>query len=98
MCDPVSAAIAVAQVGSTLADRSAAKSASKRQQQLSNQATQMQAAEFDRRMGYVRGSDTRTDALLTRQYGDTAGLEDSTFGYMLGQNQAGNAPLFVQSL
>ena len=72
-----------------LADRSAGKAAARRQQQLSNQATQMQAAEFDRRMGYVRGSDTRTDALLTRQYGDTAGLEDSTFGYMLGQNQAG---------
>lgn len=91
MCDPTGGILTGALLtgGSMLADRSAASAAAARQQQLSNRATAMQAAEFDRRMGYVRGSDRRTDALLTRQYGDTAGLEDSTFGYMLGQNQAG---------
>ena len=89
MCDPVTATALALTAGGTLADRSAQKSTARRQQQLSDRATAMQGAEFDRRMGYVRGSDTRTDALLNRQYGDTAGLEDSTFGYMLGQNQAG---------
>ena len=70
-------------------DYGAAKKNQKRQNEIARRTSALDAAEFDTRMGYARDSYGRMDDLVRRQYGDTAGLEDDTFRFLLENQQGG---------
>jgi hypothetical protein len=70
-------------------DFGAAKKAKKKQAKIAAETARKDAVEFDSRMTGVNASDLRLDDLANRQYTDMSGLEDSTFDWMLGNNQAG---------
>lgn len=72
-----------------LLDFGAAKKASKAQARTAAETARKDGIEFDSRLASVRQSDTRLDDLSRAQYGDMSGLEDSTFDWMLNNNQTG---------
>ena len=72
---------------SGLLDFGAAKKNQKRQNEIARRMTALDAAEFDKRMGYVRDSSGRLDDLTRRQYDDTSRLEDETFSFLLNNNR-----------
>lgn len=87
MCDPVSMTAVALTAAGTGANAMAQSSARKSQQKTMNANTAAQAASFDQRMALASGSDERTMDLVQRQYGDTSGLQDTTFDYLLNQSQ-----------
>jgi hypothetical protein len=70
-------------------DAKAKSKAKSKQADLIQQSNKVSQEQFDRRNQITSDSDARTHDLIDREYADTSGLEDSTFGYLLGQNQAG---------
>ncbi len=89
MCDPVSATIAVTTAATAGANHLSQKALTKEQTRQSNRTAALSGREFDTRMGLVRGSDTRVDDLLQRQYRGISGVEDETFQFLLDNNRGG---------
>jgi hypothetical protein len=70
-------------------DSMAKKKANKKQAKLIDKNTALMGQEFDKRDLIARQSDDRISNLVNREYGDQSKLADSTFSYLLGQNQTG---------